>query len=212
MGRELGAVSLLGRGAGSLSNKMLPDRAYPHAKFHLDSSIQPFGHNTRTSQTGQTGRQADRQRSDSVGQTVFGRPFVKRFALCYRTVVYLSVCPVCLWRWCIVAKRFDGTRWNLACRGLGPGQIVFEWDPLHKGAQPPPNFRPMSIVAKRLDGSRCHLLQRLRGRPRPRRHCIRWGPSSVSPKRGTPGTAPNFRPMSIGAKRLYAPGYHLVPR
>ena len=25
---------------------------------------------------------------------VFGRPFVKRFALCYRTVV-LSVCPVC---------------------------------------------------------------------------------------------------------------------
>ena len=26
---------------------------------------------------------------------VFGRPFVKRFALCYRSVV-LSVCPVCL--------------------------------------------------------------------------------------------------------------------
>jgi len=30
---------------------------------------------------------------------VFGHPFVKRFALCYRTVVSLSVClscPVCL--------------------------------------------------------------------------------------------------------------------
>jgi len=27
--------------------------------------------------------------------TVFGRPFAKRFALCYRTVVCLSVCPVC---------------------------------------------------------------------------------------------------------------------
>jgi len=26
---------------------------------------------------------------------IFGRPFVKRFALCYRTVVCLSVCPVC---------------------------------------------------------------------------------------------------------------------
>jgi len=28
------------------------------------------------------------------------------------------VCPVlsCLWRWCIVAKRLDGPRWNLACR------------------------------------------------------------------------------------------------
>jgi len=27
---------------------------------------------------------------------VFGRPFVKRFTLCYRSVVCLSVCPVCL--------------------------------------------------------------------------------------------------------------------
>jgi len=26
---------------------------------------------------------------------VFGRPFLKRFALCYRTVVVLSVLPVC---------------------------------------------------------------------------------------------------------------------
>jgi len=25
-------------------------------------------------------------------------------------------CPVCLWRWCIVAKRLDGSRWNLARR------------------------------------------------------------------------------------------------
>jgi len=36
----------------------------------------------------------------------FGRPFVKRFALCYQTVV----CPVCLQHWCIVAKWFDGSR------------------------------------------------------------------------------------------------------
>jgi len=35
--------------------------------------------------------------------------FVKRFALCYRSVV-------CLWRSCAVAKRLDGSRWNLACR------------------------------------------------------------------------------------------------
>ena len=27
-------------------------------------------------------------------RTIFGRPFVKRFALCYRIVVCLSVCPV----------------------------------------------------------------------------------------------------------------------
>jgi len=31
----------------------------------------------------------------SIGSAVFGRPFVKRFALSYRTVVCLSVCPVC---------------------------------------------------------------------------------------------------------------------
>ena len=45
---------------------------------------------------------------------------------------------------------------------LGPGDIVLD------GTQPPslpkrggaPNFRPMSIVAKRLRGSRCHLVWR----------------------------------------------------
>ena len=40
-----------------------------------------------------------------------GQPFVKRFALCYRTVVLsCPVCPVCLQRWCIVAKLLDGSR------------------------------------------------------------------------------------------------------
>jgi len=43
---------------------------------------------------------------------VFGRPFVKRFALCYQTVV-LSVLSVTLVH--IVAKRLDRSRWNLAC-------------------------------------------------------------------------------------------------
>jgi len=45
--------------------------------------------------------------------------------------------------------------------GLGPGQIVLDGDP----APPPPkgggapNFWPI-FVAKRLDGSRCHLVRR----------------------------------------------------
>jgi len=30
----------------------------------------------------------------SIGSTVFGRQFAKRFTLCYQTVVCLS-CPVC---------------------------------------------------------------------------------------------------------------------
>jgi len=73
-----------------------------------------------------------------------------------------------------------------------------------KGAQPHPNFRPMSIVAKRLDVSRCLWYG---GRPRPRRHCVRWRLSSFQR-----GTAPNLRPMPFVAKRLYESGYHLVPR
>ena len=35
-----------------------------------------------------------------------------------------------------------------------------------------------------------------RGRARPRRHCVRWGPSSPSPKTGA--AAPYFRPMYCG--------------
>jgi len=46
--------------------------------------------------------------------------------------------------------------------GSGPGHIVLYGHPaLPKGAQQrTPHFRPMSIVAKRLDGSRCHLVWR----------------------------------------------------
>ena len=46
--------------------------------------------------------------------------------------------------------------------GLSPGHIVLDGDPaphLQNGAEPP-NFRPISIVAKRLDASRCHLVRR----------------------------------------------------
>jgi len=45
--------------------------------------------------------------------------------------------------------------------GLGPGHIVLNGD----SALPPvkghsPQFSPMSVVAKRLDGLRCHLVRR----------------------------------------------------
>jgi len=106
--------------------------------------------------------------------------------------------------------------------GLGPDHIVLDGDQL-----PPkehsPQFSPMSVVAQRLDGLRCHLVWRYAsgqatvldgdpaapkkgaqpppvfgpcllwpngwmdqgatwcgGRPRPRRHCVRFGPSSPS--------------------------------
>jgi len=47
--------------------------------------------------------------------------------------------------------------------GLGPDHTVLDRDPAppKKGGTAPvaPNFQPMSIVAKRLDGSRCRLVQ-----------------------------------------------------
>ena len=55
--------------------------------------------------------------------------------------------------------------------GLGPGDIVLDGDPAPKPHSPHPNFRPMSVVAECLDG--------YGGRPRPRQHCVRWGPSSL---------------------------------
>jgi len=100
------------------------------------------------------------------GHVVFRRPFVKQFALCHPTVVLsvcLSACLSCLWRWCIVwpngwmdqDETWQGGRLRpqLHCVRLGSSS------PLPKGAQSS-NFRPMSVVAKQLDGWRCHLVRR----------------------------------------------------
>jgi len=46
--------------------------------------------------------------------------------------------------------------------GIGPGHIVLDADPAlpsQKGCIAP-NFQPMSIVAKRLNGSRYHFVER----------------------------------------------------
>ena len=43
--------------------------------------------------------------------------------------------------------------------GLGPGGVVLHGDPDSPKGGTVPNFRPMSILAKRLDGSRCHLVR-----------------------------------------------------
>jgi len=47
--------------------------------------------------------------------------------------------------------------------GLGPGHIVLDGDPAPsptKGTAQPPNFQPMSILAKLLYVSGYHLVQR----------------------------------------------------
>ena len=97
---------------------------------------------------------------------LFGRPFVKRFALCYRTVV-LYVLSVCLSVLSVTLVHCGQTvgwiKMKLGMHvGLGPGHIVLDGDPAPpppKGeAEPSPNFRPVPVVAKWLDGSRYQLV------------------------------------------------------
>jgi len=49
--------------------------------------------------------------------------------------------------------------------GLGSGHIVLHGKPGSPPAKEPSNFRSISVVAKWLDGSRCHLVGRYRHRP-----------------------------------------------
>ena len=44
--------------------------------------------------------------------------------------------------------------------GLGPGDIVLDGDPAPPKKEHSPTFWLMSVVAKGLDGSRCHLIRR----------------------------------------------------
>jgi len=98
---------------------------------------------------------------ESVGLRTRAQQFVKRFALALsdRCLSVLS-CPVCdvraLWPngW-----TDQGETW-LAGRPR-PWPHCIRWgssSPSLKGAQPPPNFRPISVAAKWLHGSRCHLV------------------------------------------------------
>ena len=78
-------------------------------------------------------------RREILDVTIFGRLFVKRFALCYRYVV----CPVCLSVTLMYCGQTVGRiKMKLGLQvGLGPGHIVFgQWgpsSPSRKGAQPP---------------------------------------------------------------------------
>ena len=116
--------------------------------------------------------------------SVFKRPFVKRFTLCYRSVVLscLSACNVhALWPngW----TDQDET-WTQV--GLGSGHIVLDGDPAPpapKGEAPPPIFGRYLL---RPNGCRDRDATWHGGRTRPRRLCIRRGSCSPPPKRAEP--------------------------
>ena len=121
-----------------------------------------------------------------------GRPFVKRFALCYQTVVY-PVCPVCdvgvLWPngWMDQDETWHAGRPR-------PWPHCFRWGPSSpspKGAQPPSNFQPISVVAKWLDGLKMSLGREVGLGPS---NIVLDGDTAPLPKRGR---APNCEPYLL---------------
>jgi len=95
---------------------------------------------------------------------VFGRPFFKRFALCYQTVVdcpVLSVLSVCNVRALWPNDLTDQNETWPAVRPR-PRPHCVRWGPISSPSQrgTAPNFRLISVAAKWLYRSRCHLVWR----------------------------------------------------
>jgi len=121
--------------------------------------------------------------------------FVKRFALCYRSVVY----PVCLSCLSVTFVHCGQTVERIKMKlgkqvGLGPGHIVLDGDPaapLPKGVQPP-IFGPCLLWPNSWmdEAGTWHG-----GRPQPRLLCVRWG-RSPSPKGGG-ALSPVFGPCLL---------------
>jgi len=96
--------------------------------------------------------------------TIFGRPFVKRFALCYRTVLCLSLCLSVTFVHC--SQTVEWIRMPLGMEiGLGPGHIVLDGDPApaETGTAVPPLLWPNGWMDQDTTW--------YGDRPRPRRHC-----------------------------------------
>jgi len=137
----------------------------PHRRFSRIRQMAPMCTLSNTCFLGPT--RVHNPNGMSIASAVFARPFVKRFALCYHTVV-LSVCPVCdvgvLWPngW-----MDQDTSWHGGRHRLRPHCV--RWGPIERGTAAP-HFcnlrtealtasyikRPMSIVNR----STCHLVQR----------------------------------------------------
>jgi len=85
---------------------------------------------------------------DACVLRVFGRPFVKRFALCYRTVVCLSVCLSITLVYC--GQTVGWIKMKLGMEiGLGPGHIVLDGDQVPQKWNSPQFSVIVFIVAKR---------------------------------------------------------------
>jgi len=120
-----------------------------------------------------------------------GDCFVKRFVLCYHTIVCLSCLSVIL---VYCGQTVGRIKMQLGMQvGLGPGHIVLDGDP----APHPKRGRNPPIVGPYLLWPNGWMDQGetwLAGRPRPWPHCVRWGPISPSPKGAEP---PIFGPYLL---------------
>jgi len=92
---------------------------------------------------------------------------------------------------------------------LGLGDIVLDGDPAppKRGRGTAPPVLAHVYYGRTAGWIKMKLAMKVGLIPGPR--CVRCGPSSPSAKRGT---APNFRPMSVVAKRLDGSRYHSVGR
>jgi len=116
---------------------------------------------------------------------VFGRQFVKRFALCYRSVVCLSV----MFMHCGQTVGRIKTKLGMQV-GLGPGHIVLDRYP---AALPQSGTAP--ICGPYLlwpNGCMDQDVTWYGARPRPRRLCVKWGSYPPSPKGGGAEPPPNL--------------------
>ena len=137
---------------------------------------------------------------------VFGRPFVKRFALCYRTVV-LSVLCVMSVTLVYSGKMVRWVKMKLSMQvGLGSGYIVLDGDPA-----PPKRDRARQFSAH-VCGQTAGWIKLALGIE------VGLGPGYIvldgdpapPPQKGARG--PNFPPTSTVAKRLNRSRCHLVRR
>jgi len=133
------------------------------------------------------------------GRASFGRPLVKRFALCYRSVVCLSCLSVLSVTLVYCGQTVGWIKMPFPfgmAEGFGLRHTVLDGDPApQKGHSSPLIFGPCLLWP---NGWMDQDTTWYGNMPRPRPHCVRWGRSSPT-ERGT--TVPTFLPMSIVAKR-----------
>jgi len=154
--------------------------------------------------------------SVQIGTPVLGGPFVKRTNGSSYPIGQLSVCLSCLSVTLVYCGQTVGwIKMPLGMEvGLDPRHIALDGDPAPSKMGHRPNFRPMTVVAKRLDGSKCHLVVEVGLGPGD--IVLDGDPASNRPLKGgtysSPETPDTFRPTSIVAKRLDRSRCHFVRR